>query len=238
MSAPIFILRQQAKNLARGEMIPIHEALDRVARQEGFSAWRQLAAERNSDETSLDLLAQLQPGDLVLLAARPGQGKTLLGLSLAVDSVDRGRRSIFFTLEFTEADVARCCEELEIDLAGYRQSLLIDTSDLISAHYIAARLACAAPNTLVVIDYLQLLDQRREHPALQEQVAELKRIAEERQVIIVCLSQVDRRYDPESKACPGLEDVRLPNPVDISSFDKACFLSRGRMRYLSAVGGR
>ncbi len=236
LSAPIFILKQQAKTLARREKIPLHNALDRIAHREGFAAWSQLAAEWKSRGSSADLLSQLKPGDLVLLAARPGQGKTLLGIKLAVDSVGRGNHSAFFTLEFTEADVERCCDNLDIDLDKYRGSMNIDTSDQINSRYIAAKLASAPSNMLVVIDYLQLLDQRRENPTLMEQVAHLKCIAEERKIIIVCLSQVDRGYDSESKLSPGLADVRLPNPIDMSSFNKACFLSRGRMRLLSLEG--
>lgn len=233
LSAPIFILKQQAKSLARRQKIPLHKALDLIAHREGFTAWSQLAAEWNARGSGLNLLDRLEPGDLVLLAARPGEGKTLLGIRLAADSAACGNRSIFFTLAFTEADVARCCDDLNIDLNERRGRMSIDTSDRICSPYIAAQLASVPPATLVVIDYLQLLDQRREHPVLSDQVAELKRVAEERQVIIVCLSQVDRRYDPKSKSFPGPEDIRLPNPVELSSFNKACFLSRGRMRYLS-----
>jgi replicative DNA helicase len=235
LSAPIFILKQNAKTLARREKIPLHTALDRVAQSEGFKAWSQLAAKWNSNGSDFDLLSKLQPGDLVLLAARPGEGKTLLGIKLAVESVARGNQATFFTLEFTEADVERCCKNIDIDLSKYRDGISIDTSDQISAPYIATQLASALPETLVVIDYLQLLDQRRENPDLMDQVMQLKRLAAERKIIIVCLSQVDRRYDPESKACPGLEDIRLPNPVDISSFDKACFLSRGRMSFHKGI---
>ena len=234
-SAPIFILKQNAKTLARREKIPLHAALDRVAQGEGFKAWSQLAAQWNSNGSDFDLLGKLQPGDLVLIAARPGEGKTLLGIKLAVESVARGNRAAFFTLEFTEADVARCCKSIDIDLSEYREGMSIDTSDRICAPYIATQLASALPGTLVVIDYLQLLDQRRENPGLMDQVAQLKRLAAERKAIIICLSQVDRRYDPGSKACPGIEDIRLPNPVDVSSFDKACFLSRGRMNFQAGI---
>lgn len=87
---------------------------------------------------------------------------------------------------------------------------------------------------LVIIDYLQLLEQKRDNPSAMDQVAELKRFARERQAIIVCLSQIDRNYDPRSKSCPGLADVRLPNPLDLTMFDKACFLNRGQMQVTTA----
>jgi replicative DNA helicase len=234
LSAPIYILKQQAKALARKEKFPLHQALDRIANREGFNAWSQLAARLNSDEPSAALLSQLNRGDLVLLGARPGQGKTLLAIGLAIESMARGNRSAFFTLEFTEADVARCFAVLNKDINSFRDRFLLDDSDRISASYIVARLTSAPPNMLVVIDYLQLLDQKRDNPSAMEQVAELKRFAREHQLIIVCLSQIDRRFDPESKSCPRLADVRLPNPLDLSLFDKACFLNGGRMQVAAA----
>ena len=59
-SAPIFILKQNAKTLARREKIPLHAALDRVAQGEGFKAWSQLAAQWNSNGSDFDLLGKLQ----------------------------------------------------------------------------------------------------------------------------------------------------------------------------------
>ncbi len=36
LSAPVNILRRQARALSRKEQIPLHQALDRIARREGF----------------------------------------------------------------------------------------------------------------------------------------------------------------------------------------------------------
>lgn len=86
-----------------------------------------------------------------------------------------------------------------------------------------------------MIDYLQLLDQKRDNPSLMAQVLALKRFATERQMIVVCLSQISRSYEVASKPLPELEDVRLPNPVDLSLFSKTCFLGNGAMQ-LTAAG--
>ncbi|HEV7283872.1 MAG TPA: DNA helicase, partial [Kaistia sp.] len=105
-----------------------------------------------------------------------------------------------------------------------------DSSDAIHADHIAAALATAPPGTLAVIDYLQLLDQRRANPDLMTQVRTLRALARERGLILVFLSQIDRSYDPAAKPLPDLGDVRLPNPLDLALFDKACFLSQGEIR--------
>jgi len=229
-TAPIFILKQHAKALSRREKIPLHEALDRIAAREGFNAWSLLAAKAVSDRPSERFLAQLDPGDLALIAARPGQGKTLLSLELAVETMRRGNRAAFFTLEFTHADVAECFKIMDEKLSIFTDRLLIDDSDQICADYIATRLASAPAKMLVIIDYLQLLDQKRLNASVADQIQRLKALARERQLIIVCLSQIDRRYDACKQPFPGFGDVRLPNPLDIGLFNHACFLNRGRLQ--------
>jgi len=231
LTAPIFILKQQAKTLSRKEKIPLHQALDRIASREGFNAWSLLAAKAVSDRPSERFIEQLSPGDLALVAARPGQGKTLFSLELAVETIRRGNPAAFFTLEFTQADVAGCLEILGERVTNFTDRLLIDDSDQICADYIADRLASAPAKMLVIIDYLQLLDQKRLNASIEDQIHRLKAFAVERQLIVVCLSQIDRRYDVSKQPFPGFADVRLPNPLDMSLFNYACFLSGGRLQF-------
>lgn len=237
LSAPIYVLKQQAKVLSRKEGIPLYQALDRIATQEGFSAWSLLSARTTtatSEEPVSTLLAQLRSGDLVLLGSRPGQGKTRLSLELAIQTMRDGGQAAFFTLDFTAADVADCFKTLGEDLDKFLDRFLVDDSDKICADYIISKIADAPAKTLVVIDYLQLLDQKRENPDLMSQVRKLKDFARERQVIVVCLSQIDRRYDSTSRPCPGIGDVRLPNPLDLSLFDKTCFLNQDAIQIASS----
>jgi hypothetical protein len=235
LTAPIFILKQQAKALSRKEKMPLHRALDRIANREGFRTWSLLSAKAAADKPSAALLAQLRPGDLVLVASRPGQGKTLLGIDLAIKTMRQGNRAAFFTLEFTRADVARCFETIGEEPSVFSERFLLDVSDRICADYIVTQLASAPARTLVVVDYLQLLDQKRENADLINQVHRLKDLARQRQLIVLCLSQIDRSYDPAIRSCPDIGDVRLPNPVDLSLFDKTCFLSRGRLQYAASA---
>ena len=91
LSAPIFLLKRQARAVSREEGIALSKALDRIARAEGFSSWSLLAARASVTPASSKLLAQLAPGDLVLLGARPGHGGQLrlLAHGLKDDAVAR-----------------------------------------------------------------------------------------------------------------------------------------------------
>lgn len=234
LSAPIYGLKRKAKLLAREESIALHEALDRIAVQEGFSSWSLLAAKASEVSPAAKLFPRLEPGDLVLMGARPGHGKTLMSLELAVEAIKAGKHAAFFTLEYTAKDIQDRFRDIGADLAELAERFAFDCSDAISASYIVEKMSSASQGTLVVIDYLQLLDQRRENPELMVQVRTLRSLAKERGLIIVFISQIARTYDPARKPIPDLDDVRLPNPLDLRLFDKTCFLNDGEVRFQTA----
>ncbi|MBZ9851291.1 replicative DNA helicase [Mesorhizobium sp. CA14] len=231
LSAPVYYLKRQARLLSRRENVPLHQALDVVAAKEGFATWSLLAAKAAKAAPGDRLLARLMPGDMVLVAARPGHGKTLMSLELAVAAMKQGSRAVFFTLEYVHADILSRFRDIGVDPADFDRLFTFDNSDAISAAYIIEALRSAPRGTLAVIDYLQLLDQKRENPELMVQIRALKSFARERGLVLVFISQVDRSYDPARKPFPDIEDIRLPNPLDLSLFDKACFLSKGEIQF-------
>lgn len=230
LSAPIYRLKHQAKVLSRTEDIPLHEALDRIASQEGFSQWSLLAAQASVAAPVKEVLKQLKNGDLLLVGARPGQGKTSFALELAIESMKHGNQAIFFTLEYNPTEFLKLFKSIGEDPENFKDNFTFDTSDTINADHIISQLTNKPAGTIAVIDYLQLLDQKRENPELEVQVRALKDFAKKHSHIIVFISQIDRSYDVSANTCPTLEDVRLPNPLDLTLFDKSCFIHDGEIQ--------
>lgn len=223
LSTPIFQLKRRAKLMVRNNAIPLHEALDQIAREEGFARWSLLSAHAAAGSLSEDLFSRIVHGDMHLLAGRPGQGKTALGFELLRAAAEDGRQSVLFTLEMTEQQARK---RIEKNAAGRRETEVV-TSDEICADYIIRHLSAARPGTVAVIDYLQILDQQRHKPDLSQQVTTLGEFAQKTGVIFAFISQVDRSFDPENKRLPDMRDIRLPNLLDLGLFTKACFLHNG-----------
>ena len=228
LSTPLFVLRRQAKLRTREQRIPLHRALDEVAQEQGFASWSLLMAKRSSPVPGAVLNAKLNPGDFVLVGARPGQGKTLLCLEMAVAAMQAGNRSVFFSLEFNQQDMWASFAAIGEQPGSFSDRFTFDGSDDLSADYITSQLADAASGTFVVVDYLQVLDQKRDNPPLSEQIQTLRNFASKRNLVFVFISQIDRGYDLRSTSLPTRNDVRLPNPLDLANFNKTCFLHEGK----------
>ena len=235
LSAPIFQLKRRARLMARAGNLPLHAALDRVAVEEGFARWSLLSSRHASEAPPQTILSRLAPGDMLLMAGRPGQGKTVLGLRLLLDAARAGRRAALFTLELTDRQARDHLRELETPPPGCADKVEIVTSDAISADTIMRHLAGAAPGSVAVIDYLQILDQQRSKPALADQVQALSTHARKTGLILGVLSQIDRAFDPAARRLPDLGDIRLPNRVDLGLFTKAVFLHGGEAGFQRVV---
>lgn len=235
LSSPIYTLKRQAKLLARDNEIKLHEALNQLATKEGFRDWGHLASSYSKATPAKEIMSQLKSGDMVLIGARPGHGKTLLGLELVALAKKSNRTGYVFSLDYNDTDVWDRFEKLGFDPKQQDGPIVVDTSDDICADHIIERLGDTSGDAFVVVDYLQLLDQRRSNPPLEEQVRALKKSAVKFGAIVVMISQIDRSFDLSSNDMPSIEDIRLPNPVDLSLFDRRCFLHDGQIQIEMAV---
>lgn len=231
LSAPVHHLKRRAKLLARKDHIPLHAALDRIAREEGFASWSLLASRLAHTTPPDSQLAQMAEGELVLLAARPGHGKTTQGLKILLEAARQGRRAVLYTLEYTEDEARARLRSLAPERPEEVTRIEIETSDDISAAYIMRHLHQAGRGTVALIDYLQLLDQQRHKPALAMQLQALRRFAATRGLVLIFISQIDRAFTTAARDMPRLADLRQPNPVPQELFAKACFLHEGEIRW-------
>ncbi len=75
------------------------------------------------------LFCGLRAGDLVVLAARPGVGKTSFALNMAVNSAKKGTSIAFFSLEMSKSQLVNriLCSEAQVELSKIRSGHLSES---------------------------------------------------------------------------------------------------------------
>lgn len=230
LSAPVHTLRSRAKKLKKEQSVTLVEAQNLIAQQEGFGSWSLLIAQQDNllPNNPAELIDYLNEGDMVLVGARPRLGKTLFTSSLIAEASRAGHPpGAYFTLVDLEVAARERIHNHLVAEGLSGDEVYVDCSDDICAEYIIARLESRpVRGALVVVDYLQLLSEKKQHTPLDEQLGLLKSFAKTSGCKILMLTQLDRQLDLEPDQCPTLASVRLPNPVDLTRFNKVIFLYR------------
>jgi replicative DNA helicase len=194
-----------------------------------------------------EILHGLFQTELTYLAARPGLGKTALALNIACNIAKRYTSGdvLFFSLEMPkdqlrlravsgEAEVDsfiikserfRSNEEREKAIQGMKKidSLsnlaVVDNKFSMSQIYIESKRYASYKNlSIIVIDYLQLIESGIKNGTKNEKVEEnsrmLKKLAMELHVPVLCLSQLSREIEKRTDTRPKLSDLRDSGAIE------------------------
>jgi replicative DNA helicase len=233
---------------------PISDALDAVmAEIEAGDCARVMTGFPKLDE----LMGGLAPGNLFVIGAGTGRGKTALAVNILVNAAREGLPVSFFALEMSVPEVTRRILSVEGGLAlrkdmtpASKPELLASTYERVAAMPIQVS-ASQGFNTasieasfehsrvngfmpsLVIVDYLQLMESSDRASNRQEQVAEvsrgLKRLAMRYEVPFIVLSQLRRLNDTEeADARPGLHHLRESGAIEQDA-DAVLLLSNERV---------
>ena len=230
LPSPIYKLKRLARERARLQGIPRHQALDLIAQENGYTTWSLLSHHYNQTLNPMALETRIHAGELILIGARPMQGKTSLCLKLIARALLNQNPCALFSFELSTGQLTEKLSHFGVQPEMSTPHLYFDNSDEICAEHITNKLTNAKPNTLVVIDYMQLLDQRRTNPPIQVQIEQLSLLAAQKQLKMLLISQIDKRFEDSTHTFPTKQDIRLPNPLDVELFDQLCFLHQGRIK--------
>ncbi len=200
-------------------------------------------------------LAGMQKSNLIILAARPGMGKTAFSLNLTHHiAVNTKKKVGFFSLEMSREELVDRLLVSQADIDAWRLKtgrldqqdflklsdamgvladapLYIDDTPGLSIFEMrtrARRLMAEHKLDLLVVDYLQLASGRTRDNRVQE-VAEisqgLKNIARELKIPVLALSQLSRAIESRGERIPQLSDLRESGSIEQDA-DVVMFLYR------------
>ncbi|OGV91848.1 replicative DNA helicase [Microgenomates group bacterium RIFCSPLOWO2_01_FULL_46_13] len=206
--------------------------------------------------TDLDnSLAGMQPSNLLILAGRPGLGKTALALNIAqYASVEQKIPVGFFSLEMSREELVDRLLVAQANIDAWKLKtgrlgeeeftslseamgvladapLFIDDTPAVSVSEMrtkARRLMAEQGLKLIVVDYLQLVRGRNLENRVQEvtEISQgLKNLARELKVPVLALSQLSRAVEHRGTKQPQLADLRESGAIEQDA-DVVMFLYR------------
>ena len=180
-------------------------------------------------------------GDLIVVAGRPGMGKTALALSLMKEFANLGGKGLFLSLEMPSDQLARRYISLlgNIDnwkirsgsLQAYEIDKVIDMANNQKINFwvddeINAKLAQVKAKAkihkskhgleVLMIDYLQLMTGTKDFR--EQEIAEisrgLKMLAKELKCTVMALAQLSRKSEERADKRPLLSDLRESGAIE------------------------
>ena len=185
-----------------------------------------------------------KPGDLIVIAGRPGMGKTALLLNILVRLMQDGVRCMLFSQEMTREQVIRritamlsqvpltLLERGEVDDEGLSRAFnaldlitswefIIDPSMSINAAYLrtAVQKFTRLGYTVFGVDFVQLMAETARSSAdkvieLGRIIRTLKQVAVSEEVTIFALSQLNRQVEQRGNKRPQLADIRSSGEIE------------------------
>ena len=194
-------------------------------------------------------------GNLIIVGARPGVGKTSFCLNLATNiAKSSGKAVCIFSLEMTNDELVKrvissesmvLSEKMrtgQLESSDWEKiasacstlsetDIYIDDTSVITVTSMKAKLRRIKNLGLVVIDYLQLMESemKRKDGSKATEVADISRslklLAKELQVPVIVCSQLSRSSEKEKERKPMLSDLRDSGAIEQDA-DMVIFLSR------------
>jgi replicative DNA helicase len=191
-----------------------------------------------------DMTGGLQPGELIIVAARPSMGKTTFALNVTERAATLGASVAFFSLEMSNQQVIQnmlCCraqidgqamrrgritdlqyKRLQDEAARlYDSPIYVDDTPGISITQLRAkcrRLKQKHGIGMVVVDYLQLMSGGGRFESRQQEISAisrgLKSIARELSVPVIALSQLNRDVENRDDHKPRMSDLRESGAIE------------------------
>ena len=180
--------------------------------------------------------------DLILIAARPGMGKTSLALNIAENVATKGNRTVaVFSLEMSSEQLAQRLLSSQALVEGQalrtgelngedwvriamasqvlsKADIYLDDTPGITVGEMKAKLRRLRKLDLVIIDYLQLMSTGRRDGNRVQEVSEITRnlkiMAKELNVPVITLSQLSRGPESRTDHRPMLSDLRESGSIE------------------------
>lgn len=180
-------------------------------------------------------------GDLIVMAGRPGMGKTAIALTLTKEFAQRGGKALFISLEMSNEQLAKRYISLIGDIENWKirngvlksheieqvcniannQQIEFFIDDDVDSRIAQIKAKAKLHKSrkgldLLVIDYIQLIKGTKTNR--EQEVAEISRtlklLAKELKITVMILAQLSRKSEERADKRPMLSDLRESGAIE------------------------
>ena len=190
-----------------------------------------------------EMISGLNRSDLILIGARPAMGKTSFALNIARNVAMRGKRTVFFSLEMSNEQLASrvLSTEARVESNKLRSGnisqeewmriaeatallssceLYFDDTSTITVPEMKAKIRRMKNVDCIIVDYLGLMQSAKKSENRVQEVTEitrsLKLLAKDLKIPVVACCQLSRGPEKNGKASnrPSLSDLRDSGSIE------------------------
>ncbi len=233
----------------RDVMSNVYSDLEALAAQQGKPQQRTATGFSRLDR----VLVEMGKGDLILIGARPGMGKTSFAMNIATNVAKDTKKTVcIFSLEMSGEQLVNrmLSSEAMVDSHSLRSGeikpddwarladaaaalsgceILIDDTTGVTVTDMKAKLRRTKNLGLVVIDYLQLMQSGKNIDNRVQEVSDISRnlkiMAKDLGVPVICCAQLSRGPESRTTKKPMLSDLRDSGAIEQDA-DVVMFLYR------------
>lgn len=189
----------------------------------------------------------LEPGQLVVIGARPGEGKSVIGMNIVVHVARLHGPVVVYSLEMRKDALARRCiaSHARVDSRPLRTGQIVndqwrkigdaasqlaelpvhidDSSSIAVANMLsrARRQARDRKLMMVMVDYLQLIKPAPGAEGRTQEVGQiardLKNMARQLDCVVLALAQLNRDVDKRANRIPTMADLRESGDIEAAA---------------------
>ncbi len=180
-------------------------------------------------------------GDVVIIAGRPGSGKTSIALTFILNAAKLGSKCLFLSLEMSNEQIAKRYMSLLAEIPQYKlrsgnlnQSEIsylankivtdevmfhIDDEAIVDIQTIKSKVKIHKAKhglNILVIDYLQLIkgNKQNREQEISDISRNLKVLAKELEITVIALAQLSRKCEERADKRPLLSDIRESGSIE------------------------
>ena len=198
-------------------------------------------------------LVGMNPGNLILIGARPGMGKTAFALNIAMNAASRNKTVAFFQLEMAKEEIVSRLLASEAFIDGFKLKagilsdddwtkvteagsrisecdIYVDDTPSMTVTGMKAKLKRLKKLDLVIIDHLGLMQTDKSYNGNRvQEVSEISRnlkiMAKELNIPVITCAQLSRGPESRDDKRPMLSDLRDSGAIEQDA-DVVMFLYR------------